>query len=114
MEKEYRVCFSPNGLSPFTFKVPSFNEGVKVQSELCKFDLGQDYDEQNKLVGRCIAGYRAYRRRHGINHPDLIAFSTCTIDVKVDGVWLVAEMDGEFDDDGFPIEEPDPYCESYN
>lgn len=114
MEKQYRICFSPNGLTPFTFAIQSFDEGARVQTELCKFDIGQMYDEQNKLVARCISAYKAYRRRHGINHPDLIFTSVSTVDVRVDGVWLVAEMDGEVDDDGYPIEEPDPYCESYN
>lgn len=110
MEK-YRVCFCPNNLKPFTWSVSSFEEGCKTKAILCEFDLGRL--DPAHLIGegpsqRCVAAYKAYRRSYGINHPDLIFISTCTVDRLIDEQWYVAE--DEYNDQ---VEELDPYQESF-
>ncbi len=114
MERKYRVCFSPNGLEPFTFNLPSYDVAMTVLNELAKFDLEQSYDNSNKVVEDVVTAYKAYRRKHGINHPSMIQFSTGTVDVLVDGVWYIAESECEEDENGNAIEELEPYMESFN
>lgn len=104
----YRISFSPNMIEPFTWKCSSFEQACLLANWLADFDLGQKPDNSDDLpiVGRMISAYKAYRRQHGINHPDLIHTSTCTIDKYIDGQWWIVSEDLEEED-------LEPYMEAY-
>ena len=103
---EYRITFSPNNLEPFTWLRPTFESACSLGKELADFDLGI-YDTLTKASERMIAAYKAYRRKHGINHPDLICISTCTIDKKINGCWWIVSEDLENEDE-------EPYLEAFD
>lgn len=105
---DYRITFSPNNLEPFTWKVKTFPTAVEYADLLTKFDLGRI--SEASLLGdrlRMIAAYKAYRRKHGINHPDLIFISTCTIDKKIGDYWWIVSENLEEED-------MEPYLEAFD
>lgn len=105
---DYRVCFSLNGLTPFTWKTSTFELATEYANVLCNFDLGRIKEQDTSSAHqRMLAAYKAYRREHGVNHPSMIITSTCTIDRLVDGTWYIVSEDLE-------TEEEDPYMESYS
>lgn len=97
---EYRITFSPNNLEPFTWLCESFDKASILANYLCEFDLGRKPHQSDEyaIVGRMIAAYKAYRRKHSINHPDLIFISTCTIDKKIGDYWWIVSEDLEEED----------------
>lgn len=102
---EYRITFSPNNLAPFTWLCPTFESACKLANELTDFDLGR-YDNLTTASERMLSAYKAYRRGHGINHPDLVFTSSCTVDKKIDGQWYICSEDLE-------TEEEEPYMEAF-
>lgn len=103
---EYRITFSPNNLEPFTWLCPTFESACKLANELADFDLGR-YDNLTKASEKMLSAYKVYRRSHGINHPDLIFMSTCTIDKKINGYWWIVSEDLENEDE-------EPYLEAFD
>lgn len=90
MENKYRVTFSPNGLEPFTWECKSLERGLQIADAIADFDLGRGFDSS---CAKVIHSYKAYRRSHSINHPDLIQFSTASVDEKDENGqwWVVSE-----------------------
>lgn len=87
MENKYRITFSPNGLEPFTWLVHTFGAAMRLANTLADFDLGRNIPDQNHPM---ITKYKRYRQKHSINHPDLISYSTGSVDEQDDnGVWWV-------------------------
>lgn len=102
---EYRISFSPNFLKPFTWKCGDFKSACLLANELADFDLGnQPTEPYQGVLQRMISAYKQYRRQHGINHPDLIHTSTCTIDKFEDGTWWIVSEDLENEDETGIIE----------
>lgn len=96
---EYRITFSPNNLEPFTWLCPTFESACDLSKQLANFDLGH-YDTLKLNSDRMLSAYKAYRRNHGINHPDLIYISVCTIDKKDDkGLWWICSEDLEVEEE---------------
>lgn len=89
----YRVSFSPNFLEPFYWGVESFELACEYASVLADFDLGRiRIQDTSSAQQRMLAAYQAFRRSHGINHPELIETSTCTIDIFYkDNWWIISE-----------------------
>lgn len=102
---EYRITFSPKNLEPFTWLCPTFESACFLGKELADFDL-EIYDTLTKASERMIAAYKAYRRKYGINHPDL-AFMSCTIDKKIGDYWWICSEDLE-------EEELKPYKQAFD
>ena len=89
---KYRITFSPNGLEPFTYLAHEFYQALRLANLVAYFDLGQvtRADLNTFAEARIISAYKAYRRNHDINHPDLISYSTGTVDEQDDqGLWWV-------------------------
>lgn len=103
---DYRVTFSPNNLEPFTWLCPTFESACDLGIQLADFDLGI-YDQLKPNSERMIAAYKAYRRKHSINHPDLVFISVCTIDKKIGDLWWICSED-------MKEEEEQPYMEAFN
>ena len=99
----YRITFSPNNLEPFTWGCIDFNLAQEYANVLCDFDLGRIRErDTSSAQQRMLSSYKAYRRNHGINHPDLIFMSVCTIDKKDEkGLWWICSEDLEEEED-FP------------
>lgn len=95
----YRISFSPNMLQPFTWKCSSFEQACDLANLLADFDLGNQVNSDTPIVNRMISAYKAYRRQHSINHPDLIHISTCTIDKFEDSKWYIVSEDLETEDE---------------
>lgn len=105
---DYRITFSPNNLEPFTWKVENFNLAQEYAYVLCDFDLGRIREQDTSTAQqRMLSAYKAYRRNHGINHPDLIFISICTIDKKIGDKWWVVSEDLEEED-------MEPYMEAFD
>ena len=94
----FRIVFSVNFISPpFIWQglegINNFDRASKLANLLANFDLGRTSDEEIGTIhgGAMIASYKAYRRKHGINHPDLISASDMSID-QFDGEnwWVVS------------------------
>lgn len=110
----YRVTFMPNGLTPFTWKCENFQQAVLYADKLAMFDLGKYYPNPENIkeagIQRMIAAYKEYRRNYGINHPDLIQYSICTIDRKIADNWWICSEDLETEDEQPYIEAFDNEC----
>lgn len=87
--KNYRITFSPNGLEPFTWSTRDFGHDVlRLANVLADFDLGRSIDIS--LDHPMIVAYKAYRQKHSINHPDLISYSTSSVDeMDENGAWWI-------------------------
>lgn len=102
----YRVTFTPNFLIPFTFKVETFALAQEYANVLADFDLGRVREQDvSTAQQRMLSCYKAYRRSHGINHPDLIHTSYCTIDKKDENnLWWVVSEDLEYEEEELYME----------
>lgn len=97
----FRVVFSPNGLEPFISLQQDYKSAVANALLIAAFDLGAISVKENPL----LRAYQAYRRKNGINHPDLISFSTCSIEQKDEnGKWWIVSESLEYEPD-FTIED---------
>ena len=92
----FRITFFVNFINPpFIWgKLDNFDRASQLANLLAKFDLGRASDEEIDTIhgSAMIASYKTYRRKHGINHPDLISASDMSID-QFDGEnwWIVSE-----------------------
>lgn len=95
----FRIVFFVNFIEiPFIWQgfdgISNFDRASQLANLLAKFDLGRANSEEIDAIhgGAMIASYKAYRRKHGINHPDLISASDMSID-QFDGEnwWIVSE-----------------------
>ena len=96
IKKSFRVVFSINEIpTPFVWKglegIIKFERAVVLANLLCKFDLGLTTEAENQVGIQMIQAYKAYRRKHEVNHPDMIWVSDCCID-QFDGKdwWTVS------------------------
>lgn len=81
----FRVVFIPNGLPAFTTKQPDYISAVATANLIADFDLGRVSANGNPT----LQAYQAHRRKYGINHPDLINFSICSVEQFDNGQWWV-------------------------
>ena len=104
----FRIVFFVNFIqTPFIWKgfegISEFKRASQLANLLADFDLSRTTDEEilPKVTAAKIAtfngeamisAYKAYRRKHGINHPDMIEVSDMSID-QFDGKswWIVSE-----------------------
>ena len=98
IKKSFRVVFSINEIpTPFVWKglcgIVEFSRALTLANILCKFDVGLASQEEieNSYATQMIKSYKAYRRKHEVNHPDMIWVSDCCID-QFDGKdwWTVS------------------------
>lgn len=121
LQNYFRIRFTANNLEPFTYQgsdgvcITEYKRAVEMADFLCDWDLGFKNKEDIKStnVKPLIDAYRTYRQKHGINHPELVASSTCTID-QYDGRdwWIVSENFLETPD--FSMGEQDAFDTSDN
>lgn len=81
----FRVVFSPNGLEPFISNQPDYISAIATARLIADFDLGRVAANGNPT----LLAYQAYRRKYGINHPDLINISICSVEQFENGQWWV-------------------------
>ena len=95
----FRIVFFFNFIpTPFIWKgfegISEFERASQLANLLADFDLGRTTDEEIDTIhgSAMISAYKVYRRKHGINHSDMIEVSDMTID-QFDGKswWIVSE-----------------------
>lgn len=96
-EKNFRITFFVNMKHIFTWLVASYTLAIEYSNVLAEYDLGRRTIEDDKYAGMLNA-YRAFRRQHGINHPDAVVTSELSIDQR-DSVtnvwWMVSERSND-------------------
>lgn len=95
----FRIVFFVNFIkTPFIWKgfegISEFKRASQLANLLASFDLGMTTDEEVDTIhgSAMISAYKAYRRKHGINHANMIEVSDMSID-QFDGKswWIVSE-----------------------
>ena len=82
-----------------------YKNGIGPFNVADQIDLTALNDHIYEIEKECKRTYQAYRRKHGINHPDLIAYSVCTIEQKDEnGNWWIVSESLEYEPD-FTIED---------
>jgi hypothetical protein len=97
----FRLVHLVNGLV-FLSLAATYQEAYKRAVVVSMLDLGREYDKDFEVIAN---SYKAFRRKHGINSPDSIAFNSQSIEqMDENGDWWVVGEDAN-EEPEFTLEE---------